>query len=244
MRQVVFLTGASGEIGQSIAKTMANNGCAVALGYYNNINAANALCKELVACGHSAAVYGGNIANATQVDAMFAKAEEELGYVDILINNAGIAKQQMFCDISENEWRQMMDVHVTGAFLCCRRVLPNMVKRKKGVIVNIASMWGQVGASCEVHYSTAKAALIGMTKALAKEFAPSGVRVNCVAPGAVKGGMMSEFNGEEVKALCEEIPMSRLGNPDEIAAAVAFLAMDSASYITGQVLAPNGGMVV
>jgi len=138
----------------------------------------------------------------------------------------------------------MMDVHVNGAFYTSSAVLPSMIRRKSGCIINIASMWGQTGASCEVHYSTAKAALIGMTKALAKEVGPSGIRVNCVSPGAIETDMMAGFTAEDKAAIAEETPLCRLGKPEEIAAAVAFLASDDASFITGQVLAPNGGLVI
>ena len=142
------------------------------------------------------------------------------------------------------EWDEMMAVHVRGAFLCCKAALPHMIRQKWGRIINISSMWGQVGASCEVPYSAAKAALIGMTKALAKEEGPSGVTVNCIAPGAVDTEMMAGFSAQDKAALCEETPLCRLGTPQDIAAAVAFLASEQAGFVTGQVLGVNGGFVV
>ena len=138
----------------------------------------------------------------------------------------------------------MISVNLTGVFNCCRAVLPYMIHEKNGRIINISSMWGQVGASCEVHYSAAKAGVIGLTKALAQEVAPSGITVNCIAPGAVETKMMASFSQEDIDALCEEIPLMRLGRAEEIAAAVSFFAGDGAGYITGQILGVNGGMVI
>lgn len=138
----------------------------------------------------------------------------------------------------------MMAVHVDGAFFACRGVLPGMIRRHTGCIINVASMWGQVGASCEVHYSTAKAALIGLTKALAKEVGPAGVRVNCVAPGVIRTAMLDELGEGTLQVLAEETPLCRLGTPEDVAKAVAFLASDEAAFITGQILAPNGGFVI
>ena len=172
------------------------------------------------------------------------QAVETFGTVDILVNNAGIAEQKLFTDVTAAEWDEMMAVHVRGAFLCCKAALPHMIRQKWGRIINISSMWGQVGASCEVPYSAAKAALIGMTKALAKEEGPSGVTVNCIAPGAVDTEMMAGFSAQDKAALCEETPLCRLGTPQDIAAAVAFLASEQAGFVTGQVLGVNGGFVV
>lgn len=146
------------------------------------------------------------------------------------MNNAGIAAQKLFTDVTADEWDEMMAVHVRGAFLCCRAALPHMIRQKWGRIINIASMWGQVGASCEVPYSAAKAALIGLTKALAKEEGPSGVTVNCIAPGAVDTDMMAGFSAQDREALCEETPLCRLGTPQDIAAAAAFLASEQAGF--------------
>lgn len=164
--------------------------------------------------------------------------------VDVLINNAGIAQQKLFTDLTEEDWDAMFDVHVKGAFLCTKAVLPLMIERKRGKIINISSMWGQVGASCEVHYSAAKAAIIGMTKALAKELGPSNIQVNAVAPGVIETGMLASFSPEDKRALAEETPLGRLGTPRDIAKAVLFLASPDADFITGQVLGVNGGFVI
>lgn len=244
MARTIVITGGSGGIGTAIAAGFAKMGDSVVVGSFRNLPAAKTLCARLTKEGLNATALCADVTDTAQVDAFFSAAEALYGPVDVLVNNAGIAQQKLFCDITDEDWRQMLDVHVTGSFLCCRRVLPGMIRRKTGSIVNISSMWGQVGASCEVHYSVAKSAIIGLTKALAQEVAPSNIRVNCVAPGAVDTAMLNGLSAKGKQALCEEIPLGRLGTPEEIAAAVLFLAGDSASYFTGQVLAPNGGMVV
>ena len=175
---------------------------------------------------------------------MFDAVRDQLSGVDILINNAAIARQSLFTDVSYNEWRNTFSVNVDGMFLCCREALPHMLRMHAGSIVNLSSMWGQVGASCEVLYSATKAAVIGLTKALAQEVGPSGIRVNCVAPGVIDTAMNSHLSGDDLKALAESTPLMRLGTPEEVAQAVYFLASDSASFITGQVLCPNGGFVM
>ena len=163
--------------------------------------------------------------------------------MSVLVNNAGIAQQKLFTDLSDADWRRMMGVHLDGAFYCCRAALPAMIRARYGRILNIASMWGQVGGSCEVHYSAAKAGLIGLTKALAKEEGPSGITVNCIAPGVVDTDMMASFSAEDRAALADETPVCRLGNADEVAAAAVFLCSPAAGFITGQVLGVNGGLV-
>lgn len=164
--------------------------------------------------------------------------------VDVLVNNAGISSQKLFTDIKDDEWKKTIGVNLNGVFYCCKNVLPQMINRKSGVIINISSMWGEVGASCEVHYSASKAGVIGLTKALAKEVAPSGVRVNCIAPGVIMTDMMEDFDGETINELKAETPLGRLGTPEDIAAAALFLASDNASFITGQTLGVNGGFII
>lgn len=244
MKNTVLITGASGDIGGAIAAAFATTGYKVALGCHSHPDKARNLSNELNAKGCQTMVCGGDVADATAVDLMFRQVEARFGEVGVLVNNAGIAQQKLFCDISDDEWQQMMAVHVTGTFNCCRRALPAMIREKSGAIVNVVSMWGQVGASCEVHYSAAKGAVIGLTKALAKEMGPSGIRVNAVSPGVIDTAMMAAFSPEDKQALCEETPLGILGIPDDVAGPVLFLASDAARFITGQVLAPNGGMVV
>ncbi|MGD9560618.1 MAG: SDR family oxidoreductase [Oscillospiraceae bacterium] len=244
MDKTVLITGASGGIGSAAARLFAQNGARVVLGAHRHFARAEALCAEIVAGGGSACALRADVTSEADVQRLFAEAESRFGPVDILVNNAGIAGQKLFTDLTLAEWHRMLDVHATGTFLCCRRALPAMVQKKVGAIVNVASMWGQVGAACEVHYSAAKAAVIGLTKALAKEMAPSGIRVNCVAPGAVATPMMADFTAEEQAELCAQVPLGRLGTPREVADTIFFLASPAAAYLTGQVLSPNGGMVV
>ncbi|MDL2293284.1 3-oxoacyl-ACP reductase FabG [Ruminococcaceae bacterium OttesenSCG-928-D13] len=244
MSRTVLVTGASGGIGAAVATAFALSGDRVVLGAFNHMGRAQALCNRLADDHHTVLAVAADVGDEAQVAAMFERAEAVFGPVEVLVNCAGTAAQKLFTDISLAEWEAMLRVHATGTFLCCRRALGPMIRKKSGCIVNIASMWGQVGASCEVHYSAAKAAVIGLTKALAKEVGPSGIRVNCVAPGAVDTEMMAGFSADDRAALCAETPLGRLGTPGEIAAAVQFLVSEKAGFITGQVLAPNGGLVI
>ena len=181
-----------------------------------------------------------DVSNPAEVTAMF----EEIGSVDVLVNNAGISSQKLFTDITDDEWKKTIGVNLDGVFYCCKNALPHMIRQKSGAIINISSMWGEVGASCEVHYSASKAGVIGLTKALAKEVAPSGVRVNCIAPGVIMTDMMSDYDDKTINELKDETPLGRLGTPEDIAAAALFLASDDASFITGQTLGVNGGFII
>lgn len=167
-----------------------------------------------------------------------------LGHIDVLINNAGVAYAALFTDTEYADWKRVFAVNVDGAYHCTQAVLPDMVSRQAGVILNVSSIWGLVGASCEVAYSASKAALIGFTKALAKELGPSGIRVNCVAPGVIDTDMNAHLDAPSRAALVEETPLCRLGTPEEVAEALFFLASDASSFFTGQVLSPNGGLVL
>ncbi len=244
MARVALITGASRGIGRAIALRLAKDGYTVALNYNQNEKAAVRAAEVLTAFGKEGMLCRADVTREHAVHEMVREVERRLGPIDLLVNNAGIAEQVLFTDLTAAQWKKMMDVHVNGAFYTSSAVLPSMIRRKSGCIINIASMWGQTGASCEVHYSTAKAALIGMTKALAKEVGPSGIRVNCVSPGAIETDMMAGFSDEDKAAIADDTPLGRLGKPEEIAAAVAFLASEDAAFITGQVLAPNGGMVI
>lgn len=239
MNKTALITGASRGIGAAAARLFAENGYNVAINYHRSEAAAKALAAELGAFAVKA-----DVSDIGEVREMAARVYERFGAPGVLVNNAGIAEQKLFCDISQGDWDRMFDINVKGAFNTSGVFLPGMIREKSGKIINISSIWGLVGASCEVHYSAAKAALIGFTKALAKEVAPSGITVNCVAPGVIKTDMNAALDGRTVKELEEETPLGRLGTPREVAQAILFLASENADFITGQVLSPNGGIVI
>lgn len=241
MEKTVLITGGSRGIGAACVEAFAAAGCRVVFSYLHSQEQAAALCARWE--GRVMAVQA-DVADRDQVTALFRQTEQAFGPVEVLVNNAGIAQQKLFTDITPAEWRRMLAVHLDGPFYCCQAALPAMIRAKWGRIINISSMWGQVGGSCEVHYSAAKAGLIGLTKALAQEEGPSGVTVNCIAPGVVETDMMAGFSAADKQALAEETPLCRLGRPEEVAAAAVFLAGDQAAFITGQVLGVNGGLVV
>ena len=236
----VLISGGDRGIGAAAARAFYAAGYRVAVLYHSNAKAAAELEKQLpgitaVQC---------DVASRASCELAFRTAEQALGRVDVLVSNAGIAQQKLFTDITPEEWQHMLDVNLTGAFHLCQLALPGMIRRKAGRILTVSSMWGQTGGSCEVHYSAAKAGLIGLTKALAKEEGPSGITVNCVAPGVIDTDMMAEFTAEDKAALAEETPVGRLGSADEVAQLLVFLAGEGAGYITGQVFGVNGGLVI
>ena len=238
--RTVLISGGDRGIGAAAARAFYRAGYRVAILYHCNAEAADALQKELpgvtaVQC---------DVASRASCELAFRAAEQALGRVDVLVSNAGIAQQKLFTDITPDEWQHMLDVNLTGAFHLCQLALPGMIRRKAGRILTVSSMWGQTGGSCEVHYSAAKAGLIGLTKALAKEEGPSGITVNCVAPGVIDTDMMAAFTAEDKAALAEETPVGRLGSADEVAKLLVFLAGEDAGYITGQVFGVNGGLVI
>ena len=243
--QVVLVTGASGGIGKAVAEKFAQNGYRVAVHYHNGKERAEALQKQLEQQGCSVMTVQADLRDSMQVQAMIEQIERSWGGVDVLVNNAGVAQQKLFTDITDEEWRNMFAVHVDGAFYCARAVLPEMIHRKRGSIINVSSMWGQTGGSCEVHYSAAKGALQAMTKALAKEVGPSGIRVNCVAPGVILTEMNTRmFDQDTLEALKEETPLETLGTTEDVANMIYFLASAEAGFITGQIIGVNGGMVI
>lgn len=246
MQQTVFITGGSRGIGAAAVRAFAAAGYRVAFTWCANRAAADALCAELAASHPQATVLPlqADVADSAAITAAIAAAQTAFGHLDVLVCNAGIAQQKLFTDTTDADWHRLLAVNLDGAFYCCRAVLPGMLHRKYGRILLISSMWGQVGGSCEVAYSAAKAGLIGLTKALAKEEGPSGITVNCVAPGVIDTDMMSTFTPEDKAALAAETPVGRLGTPAEIARTLVFLADPASGYITGQVLGQNGGLVV
>ena len=244
MKKTVLITGASRGIGAACAEVFAEKGYWVAISYYENRQKAEDLIRTLREKGHTAMMVKADVSDSGAVESMIDEVLRQFGSIDVLVNNAGIAQQKLLMDMSDGEWNRMMQVNVNGVFFCCRKVLPAMLRKKKGKIINISSMWGMTGACCEVAYSASKAAVIGFTKALAKEVGPSGISVNCVAPGVVLTDMCASFSRETLMDLEEETPLRRLGKPDDIAHAVSFLASSEADFITGQILCPNGGFVI
>lgn len=244
INKTVLITGASRGIGAATALRFAARGYRVAVNYNHSEQKALSLVDQIRQSGADALAIRADVSAAADVERMFDECRRQLGGVNILVNNAGIAQQKLFTELTPEEWDRMFDINVKGVYLCCRTALPEMIRRKSGKIVNISSIWGLTGASCEVHYSAAKAAVIGLTKALAKEVGPSNIQVNCVAPGVVETDMLASFSPEDKAALKEETPLMRLGTPEDIAAAICFLASPEADFITGQVLSPNGGFVI
>lgn len=246
MSYTVLITGGSRGIGAAAVRTFAKAGYKVAFTWRSRRDAADALCADLHAELPDAPLLPlqADVADPAQVAAAVAAVQNAFGRVDVLICNAGFAQQKLFTDTTDDDWRRMMAVHLDGAFYCCRAVLPDMIRQKYGRILLLSSMWGQVGGSCEVAYSAAKAGLIGLTKALAKEEGPSGITVNCLAPGVIDTDMMAAFTDEDKAALADETPVGRLGAPAEIARTLLFLAAPDSGYITGQVIGQNGGLVV
>lgn len=244
MAKTVLITGSSKGIGAATAILFAQRGYNVVINYNDSYEAASLLCQSLISNGYSVMALKGNVANKLEVDLMVKETLYNFGSLDILVNNAGIAFQGLITETDEIDFDKIVDVNLKGVFNCCKAVIPSMLSRQSGKIINISSMWGQVGASCEVAYSAAKAGVIGLTKALAKELAPSGITVNAIAPGLIETNMNSNLTIEELSDFVSTIPLGRMGSADEIAAAIEFLASDKADYITGQVLGINGGIVV
>ncbi len=238
MRNIV-ITGGSRGIGAAICEAFCQNGDRVYIIYEKN----DACAKE-IAEKTGATPIKADISNEQDVNAVADKIHSQGIKIDVLVNNAAISEIKVFNDITASDWDRMFDVNVRGAFLLTKAFLPDMINKKSGKIINISSIWGETGASCEVHYSASKAALIGFTKALAKELAPSGICVNAITPGVIDTEMNSCICETDKNALLEEIPLIRFGTPEEIAKAVLFLASSSADYITGQVLGINGGMYI
>lgn len=239
-----LVTGASRGIGAATARLLAERGFAVAVNYNHSNDKALALVEELRAAGHSAIAVRADVSDPDQVLSMVDNVLEKFCQLDVLVCNAGISKSGLMSDLTNEEWRQIFAVNLDSVFYCCKAVLPHFIHRKAGKIITVSSMWGQVGASCEVAYSASKAGVIGLTKALAQEVGPSGVTVNCVAPGVIDTEMNAEYSSEDLAALAEETPLGRLGTPEDVARAIAFLASPEADFFTGQILAPNGGFVL
>ncbi len=243
-RKTVLITGASGGIGAAAARLFAERGWAVGIHYHRSRGRAEALAAELRGQGALVGLYPADVTEPDQVDLMVRSFLSDFGQLDALVCSAGLARQELFTDISPASWREIMAVDLDGVFFCCQAALSDMLHRKSGKIVTLSSMWGQVGASCEVAYSAAKAGVIGLTRALAKELGPSGITVNCVAPGVIDTEMNRLLSPADKAALAEETPLMRLGTAMDAAKAIWFLISDAGDFFTGQVLSPNGGFVI
>lgn len=244
MEQVALVTGGSRGIGQAIVRELSRAGWAVCINYAAHGDAAEALAGELRNAGHRAVALCADVADGAQVRAMVQSAETALGPVELLVNNAGVSPVSgLFQDVPDSVWDRTLAVNLSGMRNAILAVLPHMLHEKRGQIVNLASIWGLRGASCEVTYACTKAAVIGLTRSLAMELAPSGIRVNAVAPGCIETDMLRPLGQETLTSLARETPLGRLGTPEDIAHAVAFLASQQASFITGQVLTVDGGFI-
>ncbi len=238
-QRVVLITGGSRGIGAAAARRFAAGGDKVVLNYCRSRERAEALAAELGGWAVQA-----DVSDPGQVRHMVDNVLDKFCQLDILVCNAGIAQQKLFGDLTDADWRRMFAVNVDGMFYVIRAALPHFIHRKAGRILTVSSMWGQVGGSCEVAYSAAKSAVIGMTKALAKELGPSGITVNCVSPGVIDTEMNANLSPEDLAALAEETPLGCVGRPEDVAEALWYLASPGAKFVTGQVLAPNGGLVI
>ena len=242
MNKCALITGASGGIGKAAALRLAADGFDIAACWYSDETGAKQLGEELEKLGTKFRLYQADVADFSRMKNVFADAVGYFGNVSVLVNNAGIAQQKLFTDISEEEFDRICAVNFKSVYNCCKLAVPDMVNRKSGKIINVSSMWGICGASCETVYSATKAAVIGFTKALGKELAPSNVQVNCIAPGAIDTKMNSILSEEDKAAFAEEIPAGRFGTPEEIAGIISFLASNDSSYITAQVITADGGL--
>lgn len=246
MQKSVIITGASRGIGKEIAKVFAEDGYSVLLNYNKSDKSAEIVFNELINKGYNVKMFKADVSNREEVADMIEYCLKEFGRIDVVINNAGVTHTNLFTDISQEEWNKIMDVNVNGVFNVTQEALKKyMISNKNGSIINISSVDGITGASCEVAYSASKAAIIGITKSLAKELAMSNITVNAIAPGAIDTEMLSDnYTQEDLEIVRNEIPMKRFGKAKEIADLACFLASDKARYITGQVISPNGGSVI
>ena len=244
MSKTVVITGASRGIGRECARLFAQKGYNVVINYNNSEDRARELCDELNSQGFSAAMVKADVSVSAQAKELIDQSVELFGSVDVLVNNAGIGEQRLITDVTDEIWERMIGVNLNAVFYCTRQALTHMINKKSGKIINISSIWGICGASCEVHYSASKAGLRGLTQALAKELGPSGITVNCVEPGVIDTDMNSMLDENAMKELAEATPLCRIGKAEEVAAVIGFLASKDASFITGACIPVDGGFPV
>lgn len=243
-KKTVLITGSSRGIGSDMAEKFAREGYNVLINYNKSKHKAEELCSKLLEEGFSVKVFKCDVSKRDEVESMFEYCIKEFGDLDVLINNAGVAKGMLFTDVTDEDWDNLMNVNLKGVFHCSQTALRHMISEKKGKIINISSIWGIAGGSFEVHYSASKAGIIGLTKALAKEVGPSNIQVNCIAPGAIVTDMLGQVDEDALEMFKEETPLMKLGRPEDISNCALFLASDKADFFTGQVLSPNGGVVI
>lgn len=239
MSKNVLVTGGSGGIGNAIASLFAKNGYNVGVVYNSDKKGAEVLLDE----NDRIEIFKCDVSNREEVEALFMEFHEKIGKVDILVNNAGVAQQKLFLDITPDEWERIFAINVTGVFNMCQCALKDMVAKGEGSIVNVSSIWGVKGASCEAHYSATKAAIISLTESLAKEYGLSNIRVNCVAPGVIDTKMNAHLSSDDLAELANNAALGRIGKANEVAEAVYFLASEKANFITGQTLVCDGGLI-
>lgn len=244
MKKTVLITGSSRGIGAETALKFADTGYNVVINYNNSEMQALEVLSKVRSKNDGATAVKADVSKYSEAESLIEKTISEFGKIDVLVNNAGIAEQKLFTDISEYEWKKMFEVNVQSMFNCSKFAAKNMIKNHSGKIINVSSVWGVCGASCEVHYSASKAAVIGFTKALAKELGPSGITVNCVAPGVIDTDMNSHLRKEDIVKLIDSTPLMRLGLPKDIANLIGFLASENANFITGQIIGCDGGFFI
>ena len=243
-KKTVVITGSSRGIGRACAILFAKNNYNVIINYNKSKKLAEDLFNDLKEAGYSVDIFKADISNRFEANSLINYCIGRFGKIDVLINNAGISQNKLFTDITDDDWNEMMGTNLNGIFYTTQKALQYMLPECSGKIINISSIWGMVGGSFEVHYSTSKAAIIGMTKALAKELGPSNIQVNCIAPGVIQTDRLNGIDDEIIEGLREETPLMRIGTVDDIANCALFLASDKSDFITGQVISPNGGFVI
>lgn len=241
MKRTVLITGGARGIGAACSFLFAKNSYFVIVNYNESGKEAKLLKEKIEAMGEKCAILKADLSKKEEVENMFFEIEKRIGFVDVLINNCGIAQQKLFLDTSLEDWEKVFYINLFSMFFCCKKILPNMIREKKGKIINISSVWGEVGAACETIYSSSKAAVIGFTKALAKEVALSKINVNCIAPGVIKTDMLNFLDEKEIEEIEEKIPIGKIGSPFDVANAALFLADEKSNYINGEILDVGGG---
>ena len=244
MKKAAIITGSSRGIGAAIAIKLAEKGYNIVINYNNSRSEAMEVLEKVRKTGVMAIALKGDVSNYEESKYVVEKALEEFNHIDVLVNNAGVSMHKLFTDMIPDEYNKVLAVNLGGIFNFSRLILPHMIKNHCGKIINVSSIWGIAGAALESVYSASKAAVIGFTKALAKEVGPSGINVNCIAPGVIDTDMNKNLSEEDIKKLIDSTPMERLGTPEDIANVVAFLCSDEAEFITGQVISPNGGFLI